>query len=85
MSTKQGDTHFKRIVVLASGKNQVWTIIDPLQRDLIIVAQDAFSREMETYAGCSSDHGAIFLGALFSLGADWVPSSSSNGNLEKNR
>mmetsp|Transcript_18477 Transcript_18477/g.39971 ORF Transcript_18477/g.39971 Transcript_18477/m.39971 type:complete len:910 (+) Transcript_18477:305-3034(+) len=50
---------FLNIVVLT-----VWTVIDPLQREHIVVAQDAFLREIETYAVCSSDHAGIFLAIL---------------------
>mmetsp|Transcript_33075 Transcript_33075/g.69613 ORF Transcript_33075/g.69613 Transcript_33075/m.69613 type:complete len:271 (-) Transcript_33075:28-840(-) len=47
------------IVVLS-----VWTAIDPLQRQTIVVTQDSFLRDVETFGVCSSDHQPIFLATL---------------------
>ena len=42
----------------------VWTVIDPLQRNTIVVSVDRFDRDLETYGVCGSDHGLIFLAVL---------------------
>lgn len=42
----------------------VWTVIDPLHRETIVVTQDPFDRNTETYGICSSDQGYIFLATL---------------------
>lgn len=42
----------------------VWTIIDPLRRKIVVVAEDPFDRNTETYGICSSDNGFIFLATL---------------------
>ena len=47
------------IIVLA-----VWSAIDPLERKLVVVSQDPFLRNTETYSVCQSDHDGIFLGVL---------------------
>lgn len=43
----------------------VWTVIDPLVRETIVVSEDAFNRHVETYSVCSSEYQAIFLAMLF--------------------
>lgn len=42
----------------------LWTVIDPLQRNTIVVSQDKFGRNVETFGVCGSDHGYIFLAVL---------------------
>ena len=42
----------------------VWTVIDPLQRNTIVVSVDRIDRDLETFGVCGSDHGYIFLGVL---------------------
>jgi len=47
------------IVVLVT-----WTLIDPLQRETVIISQDVFGRPTETYGVCSSEHATTFLSVL---------------------
>lgn len=47
------------IVVLTT-----WTIMDPLQREIVIVSEDNFGRPTETYGVCNSEHATIFLSVL---------------------
>ena len=47
------------IIVLA-----VWTIIDPLYNELVVVEQDPFLRNVETYGICNSKHQTIFISVL---------------------
>lgn len=42
----------------------VWTVIDPLRRETVVVAHDQFDRNVETYGICTSDHALIFLATL---------------------
>jgi hypothetical protein len=42
----------------------VWTGIDPLHRETVVVDQDQFERDVETYGICTSDHALIFLAIL---------------------
>merc|ERR1711933_560850 len=42
----------------------VWSAIDPVERKLMVVSQDPFLRNTETYSVCKSDHDGIFLGVL---------------------
>jgi hypothetical protein len=47
------------VIVLA-----VWTAIDPLQRETVVISTDPFLRNTETYGTCTSDHDYIFLAIL---------------------
>jgi len=42
----------------------VWTVIDPLQHQTILVTWDDFFRDTETYGICSSEHAYIFVTIL---------------------
>ena len=50
---------FLNITILA-----LWTALDPLESITIVVSQDSFFRDIETYCICSSDHANIFLAIL---------------------
>jgi hypothetical protein len=41
-----------------------WTVIDPLHRETVVVTQDPFDRNTETYGICGSDYAYIFLATL---------------------
>ncbi len=47
------------VIVLA-----VWTVIDPLHCETIIVTRDPFNPNTETYGICDSEHKDIFLAML---------------------
>lgn len=42
----------------------VWSVIDPLVHETIVVSKDAFFRHVETYGVCRSDYQVIFLAIL---------------------
>ena len=42
----------------------VWTVIDLLHRETVIVTRDPFNHNTETYGICDSEHKDIFLAML---------------------
>ena len=52
------------LLMLNAAVLTIWTVIDPLQRQTVVVTQDPFLRNVETYGVCDSDHVLIFLAIL---------------------
>jgi len=45
----------------------VWTVIDPLEPEIIMSTQDRFGRPIDTHTVCSSRHYLIFMGILCAI------------------
>jgi len=45
----------------------VWTVVDPLQHETIIIAQDVFKRNLETNGVCKSSYSSIFIALLCAI------------------
>mmetsp|Transcript_28701 Transcript_28701/g.53060 ORF Transcript_28701/g.53060 Transcript_28701/m.53060 type:complete len:899 (-) Transcript_28701:897-3593(-) len=52
------------LLMLNAAVLTIWTVIDPLQRQTVVVTQDPFLRNVETYGVCDSDHVSTFLAIL---------------------